>query len=549
MGINEGVIEVPDSEDEPMTSSPVAISDATIKLPVDVVQASQDVACLQQASGDDVSKEPLTRAESLGKTQAYASVDADALGEITTADVQSNNAPSRPEMAANLNCMTLGAQNAIDSNQTTDPNVKDGGQRNPPSSTSELGVRARDEMDQKSRSPKAIEVVPAPKDPQLAVPSSIQSDRNPRIERFEEMRQSLQRGSCGSERIDMDAPTATGANASLVVHDACLSAPENAVVGIHQTLPSLQAEPGGSAESPTPIASQPRVSAQKSTQEPIMFEQPVDEVSKKTSEPITAPRTAEPAPPVTHKPEVINVKSDMTTEEQDAVQPAEMSIVAPGFPNQRSSPEHVTSTGSPSRREGPLQISYKSLSSLNQDETPQICSPPALQKELARPNDRCQGLEMHRESATSSNINTPKMDIDSAASTRGQHFQPHSFATTKRINSKKPPSPKEISQEITLAELKAQRAALLASLATLPNVQKLISQNESSSLSSQAPSFEPTDTDLMAAANKLVKGHIKLLHEYNEIKDVGQGLMGLIADQRGVRIVEVQDEFGIGPKD
>ncbi|KAF2106790.1 DNA repair protein [Lophiotrema nucula] len=53
----------------------------------------------------------------------------------------------------------------------------------------------------------------------------------------------------------------------------------------------------------------------------------------------------------------------------------------------------------------------------------------------------------------------------------------------------------------------------------------------------------------MTAANRIVKDHIKLLHEYNEIKDVGQGLMGLIADQRGVRIVEVQDEFGIGSKD
>ncbi|ORY16096.1 DNA repair protein [Clohesyomyces aquaticus] len=49
----------------------------------------------------------------------------------------------------------------------------------------------------------------------------------------------------------------------------------------------------------------------------------------------------------------------------------------------------------------------------------------------------------------------------------------------------------------------------------------------------------------MAAANSIVKKHITLLHEYNEIKDVGQGLMGLIADQRGVRIVEVQDEFGL----
>lgn len=46
-----------------------------------------------------------------------------------------------------------------------------------------------------------------------------------------------------------------------------------------------------------------------------------------------------------------------------------------------------------------------------------------------------------------------------------------------------------------------------------------------------------------------VKSHIRLLHEYNEIKDVGQGLMGLIADTKGVRVVEVQREFGVDDKD
>jgi len=39
------------------------------------------------------------------------------------------------------------------------------------------------------------------------------------------------------------------------------------------------------------------------------------------------------------------------------------------------------------------------------------------------------------------------------------------------------------------------------------------------------------------------------LHEYNEIKDVGQGLMGIIADARGVRQVDVEREFGVGEKD
>lgn len=109
------------------------------------------------------------------------------------------------------------------------------------------------------------------------------------------------------------------------------------------------------------------------------------------------------------------------------------------------------------------------------------------------------------------------------------------------------PTPPKSPQEITLADLKAQKAALLASLATLPAIQVLIEETASSQL--ELSDDEPTDTDIMAAANKIVKDHIKLLHEYNELKDVGQGLMGLIADQRGVRIVEVQDEFGIDAKD
>lgn len=50
-------------------------------------------------------------------------------------------------------------------------------------------------------------------------------------------------------------------------------------------------------------------------------------------------------------------------------------------------------------------------------------------------------------------------------------------------------------------------------------------------------------------AAETVKNHIKLLHDYNDIRDVGQGLVGMIADNRGVRIGELYDEFGVGLKD
>ena len=50
-------------------------------------------------------------------------------------------------------------------------------------------------------------------------------------------------------------------------------------------------------------------------------------------------------------------------------------------------------------------------------------------------------------------------------------------------------------------------------------------------------------------AAETVKRHIKLLHDYNEIRDVGQALMGMIADNRGVRVGELYEEFGVGLKD
>lgn len=50
-------------------------------------------------------------------------------------------------------------------------------------------------------------------------------------------------------------------------------------------------------------------------------------------------------------------------------------------------------------------------------------------------------------------------------------------------------------------------------------------------------------------AEETVKKHITLLHDYNDIRDVGQGLIGMIADNRGVRIGELYDEFGVDLKD
>ncbi|KAK4960918.1 hypothetical protein LTR10_001407 [Elasticomyces elasticus] len=97
---------------------------------------------------------------------------------------------------------------------------------------------------------------------------------------------------------------------------------------------------------------------------------------------------------------------------------------------------------------------------------------------------------------------------------------------------------KRVALESTLTELQSQRAALVAKT-TLP-----------SGLAMPVDwSDEQKEKTAHTNANAVIKEHIGLLHRYNEIKDIGQGLMGLIADQRGVRIAEVMEEFGLASKD
>ncbi|KAJ4324110.1 hypothetical protein N0V94_001464 [Neodidymelliopsis sp. IMI 364377] len=141
--------------------------------------------------------------------------------------------------------------------------------------------------------------------------------------------------------------------------------------------------------------------------------------------------------------------------------------------------------------------------------------------------------------------------VDSSAASAATVMQSKSQSSSSQANEDNSlrPASSLTPQEATLAELKTQKATLLASLVALPAIQILIEEGQSCDVVVSDDDGEPTHADIMAAANTMVKEHIKLLHEYNELKDVGQGLMGLIADQRGVRIVEVQDEFGINAND
>ena len=111
----------------------------------------------------------------------------------------------------------------------------------------------------------------------------------------------------------------------------------------------------------------------------------------------------------------------------------------------------------------------------------------------------------------------------------------------------KPPNPrltalqnKHANLTAKLAELQQQRATI-ASQTTLPLGLPLSAAQEHSA--------DETLKLALKSSDAVIKEHIALLHRYNEIKDIGQGLMGLIAEKRGCRIKDVIEEFGVDEGD
>lgn len=95
------------------------------------------------------------------------------------------------------------------------------------------------------------------------------------------------------------------------------------------------------------------------------------------------------------------------------------------------------------------------------------------------------------------------------------------------------------SKEILKAEMKAMK---------ISSIQARISSLEAE-IASKRAKLEEVTKGLKYPAAETVKKHIKLLHDYNDIRDVGQGLVGMIADNRGVTIGTLYDEFGVGLQD
>jgi len=115
-----------------------------------------------------------------------------------------------------------------------------------------------------------------------------------------------------------------------------------------------------------------------------------------------------------------------------------------------------------------------------------------------------------------------------------------------------------------IAEIEAQRDSLMQSLLPLmpveerePNCTSAIHETNAASTSASSCQSSASDKQLSQAtidrvlehSTKTVKQHIELLHAYNGIRDVGQGLIGLIAEQRGVRVKDLMEEFGVDVKD
>ncbi|KAK4543091.1 hypothetical protein LTR36_005868 [Oleoguttula mirabilis] len=130
--------------------------------------------------------------------------------------------------------------------------------------------------------------------------------------------------------------------------------------------------------------------------------------------------------------------------------------------------------------------------------------------------------------------------------------QDNETAASQQSTDSKPTSPPPPPPNPRLAALTAKYATLQATLTSLQHQRSaLIAEAKlPSGLAMPAEWSEEQKTkQAFSTANAVIKEHIGLLHKYNEMKDIGQGLMGMIADKRGVRVGTVMEEFEMGEKD
>jgi len=116
---------------------------------------------------------------------------------------------------------------------------------------------------------------------------------------------------------------------------------------------------------------------------------------------------------------------------------------------------------------------------------------------------------------------------------------PSSEETPEQSTSTSPKAPVEETQPMVPNARDRKLDSLLASNASLEEQLRQVETENAELLSKLSnPNSDVT-----------VKKHIKLLHDYNEIRDVGLGLIGLIAENRHCSVQEVMAEFGLNPND
>ncbi|KAF2666312.1 hypothetical protein BT63DRAFT_458670 [Microthyrium microscopicum] len=136
--------------------------------------------------------------------------------------------------------------------------------------------------------------------------------------------------------------------------------------------------------------------------------------------------------------------------------------------------------------------------------------------------------------------------------------------------------PKKPTPAETLVSLQSERNSLLLSLhaALFPSTTKT---TDSQPTEHPTPSTAPTYTSSAAhfhhlyqhssttttqhgltrteeeatlrGAKQIHKNHIAKLHAYNAVRDIGQGLIGMVAENRKARVKDCEEEFGIGKDD
>ena len=116
--------------------------------------------------------------------------------------------------------------------------------------------------------------------------------------------------------------------------------------------------------------------------------------------------------------------------------------------------------------------------------------------------------------------------------------KPEASSDVPRPSPPQAPSPGTAHLQSQIAHLTTQKSTLTTTLATLT------SQLRPLAVDQNHPDGQNQEQSRHTLPEVTVQKHIKLLHRYNETKDVAMGLMGLIAESRGVRLKEVLSEFG-----